>query len=135
MRIMLQAAHVQQIMLATMVCEIGLHAYLINEAGGRALTEQWVVEYAPRNHVRADARAVLAPGRGVTYYDVVVAHPGMGEAQESGGPQASTSSSAAIGNVGGIDIAQGSASSSGTVSGGGASGLLQFLLSLGCVRS
>ena len=39
------------------------------------MTEQWVVEYAPRKHLRADVRAVLAPGEGVTYYDVVVSHP------------------------------------------------------------
>ena len=50
-------------------------AGVVSEAGGRALTEQWVVEYAPRKHIRADVRAVLAPGEGVTYYDVVVAHP------------------------------------------------------------
>ena len=50
-------------------------ASVVKEAGGRALTEQWVVEYAPRKHIRADVRAVLAPGDGVTYYDVVVAHP------------------------------------------------------------
>ena len=50
-------------------------AGVVNEAGGRALTEQWVVEYAPWKHIRSDVRAVSAPGEGVTYFDVVVAHP------------------------------------------------------------
>jgi hypothetical protein len=50
-------------------------ADLLKDAGGRALTEQWVSEYAPRKAVRADVRAVHSPGEGVVYYDVVVAHP------------------------------------------------------------
>ena len=48
---------------------------VVREAGGRALPEQWVTEYAPHKAVRADAWAVLSPGAGVTYYDVVVSHP------------------------------------------------------------
>ena len=47
----------------------------MREAGGRALTEQWVVEYMPRKHIRADVWAVTAPGEPVTYFDVVIAHP------------------------------------------------------------
>ena len=35
------------------------YAGVLREAGGRALTEQWVVEYMPRKHVRADVRAVV----------------------------------------------------------------------------
>ena len=50
-------------------------AGVLREAGGRALTEQWVTEYAPRKHVRADVWSVPTPGAGVTYFDVVISHP------------------------------------------------------------
>ena len=50
-------------------------AKLVQEAGGRALTEQWVVEYAPHLARRADVRASCGPGLPTVYYDVVVAHP------------------------------------------------------------
>ena len=50
-------------------------AKLVQEAGGRALTEQWVVEYVPHLARRADVRASYGPGLPTVYYDVVVAHP------------------------------------------------------------
>ena len=50
-------------------------ASLVQEAGGRAHTEQWVTEYAPHLARRADVRASCGPGLPAVYYDVVVAHP------------------------------------------------------------
>ena len=48
---------------------------MVQEAGGRARTEQWVTEYAPHLARRADVRASYGPGLPVVYFDVVVAHP------------------------------------------------------------
>ena len=48
---------------------------MVQEAGGRALTEQWVSEYAPHIARRADVRANYGPGLPTVYFDVVVAHP------------------------------------------------------------
>ena len=48
---------------------------VIREAGGRALHEQAVHEYAPHRRQRSDVRASYGPGAPTVYYDVVVAHP------------------------------------------------------------
>ena len=48
---------------------------VIRKAGGRALHEQAVHEYAPHRRQRSDVRASYGPGAPVVYYDVVVAHP------------------------------------------------------------
>ena len=48
---------------------------VIREAGGRALHEQAMHEYAPHRRQRSDVRASYGPGAPTVYYDVVVAHP------------------------------------------------------------